>query len=445
MVTRITNTMMTNTLLSNLSLNLNRMDKLQNQLSSGRKFGHISDDPSALIYGQAARNKLARVSHFQTTVETAQSWLTQAEMGLMELNKVVGAVYEELVSAGSVKTDADKKNLAMVVSQLRDHYVDTLNTSYGDRFVFGAYNTPGDHAAGKASEVKPFTIVNVRSDDTTYFGLVVPPIVPALDPPREVPRLHFNGFDISQFDGVSTAQFNTGLNNAKLLSEYNEKLSEYNEKLSEYNDKLLSVPPPVPPPTPPTPPTPPVTVPLPPSIPSQDDFNTLFKLLGDTVTLDVGPSISMPVTQNGIDVVFYVARDDNGNAIMRNTFDMLDEVYLAINGVPMERLDSSVDPDDERIKPLGTDDLTKQIKLVQDAQNHLLTRTAEIGGRHRRLELLEARYETDALNYEKMRSDAEDADMAEVIMFLKMAETIYQAALSAGARVIQPTLMDFLR
>jgi len=416
--------MMTNTLLSNLSLNLNRMDKLQNQLSTGRKFGHISDDPSALIYGQAARNKLARVSHFQTTVETAQSWLTQAEMGLMELNKVVGSIYEELVSAGSVKTDSDKQNLAKVVYQLRDHYVDTLNTSYGDRFVFGAYNTPGDHAEGKAAEVKPFTIVNVRSDDTTYFGTgadQVPPIVPALDPPREVPRLHFNGFDISQFDGLSTAQFNTGLNNARLLSEGS-------------TDPLSLIPDSEP------------DKPLP---PDQDAFNTLFKLFGDTVSFDVGPGISMPVTQNGIDVVFYVARDTEGNAIMRNTFDMLDEVYVSINGVPYERLDPSVDINDPdviaKIKPVGTDDLTKQIKLVQDAQNHLLTRTAEIGGRQRRLELLEARYETDALNYEKMRSDAEDADMAEVIMYLKMAETIYQAALSAGARVIQPTLMDFLR
>ena len=370
MVTRITNTMMTNTLLSNLSLNLNRMDKLQNQLSSGRKYGHISDDPSALIYGQAARNKIARVSHYQSTVETAQSWLTQAEAGIMELNKVVGAVYEELVSAGSVKTDSDKQNLAKVVAQLRDHYVDTLNTAYGDRFVFGGYNTPGDFATGQPTDIKPFQVINNE--------------------------LFFNGFNISQFDGLTTEQFNAGLRGD-----------------------------PIPPSTPPAAPPPPAA-----------QFDILRHLMNDVVSFDVGPGISMPVTQNGIDIVFYVARNDNGQAIIRNTFNTLDEVFLSING------NDRVSPP---IPPVGTDDLTKQIKLVQDAQNHLLTRTAEIGGRQRRLELLEARYETDALNYESMRSDAEDADIAEVIMFLKMAETVYQAALSAGARVIQPTLMDFLR
>jgi len=343
-------------------MNLGRMDKLQNQLSSGRKFAHISDDPSALIYGQAARNKLARLDHYKATVETAQSWLTQAEAGIMELNKVVGAIYEELVSAGSVKTDADKQNLAKVVNQLRDHYVDTLNTAYGDRFVFGGYNTPGDFAASQDPEIKPFTVVNGQ--------------------------LHFNGFNLSQFDGMLTSDYNA----------------------SPPPDFSGNVPP----------------------GPSAADFEVLRQLMSDVVSFDVGPAISMPVTQNGIDIVFFVARNDAGEPIVRNTFDLLSEVYDAINGTDLD-------------DPKGTEELTKLIRLVQDSQNHLLTRTAEIGGRQRRLELLEARYETDALNYEKMRSDAEDADMAEVIMFLKMAETVYQAALSAGARVIQPTLMDFLR
>jgi flagellar hook-associated protein 3 FlgL len=44
-----------------------------------------------------------------------------------------------------------------------------------------------------------------------------------------------------------------------------------------------------------------------------------------------------------------------------------------------------------------------------------------------------------------MKSDAEDADEAELIMRYKMAETVYKAALSTGASIIQPTLMDFLR
>jgi len=341
--------MLTNQLLSNLSLNLNNMDRLQNQLANGRKYAHISDDPAALIYGQAARNKLARLSHYQKTVETAQSWLTQSEAGVMELQKIIGNVYEELVSAGSVKTVDDKKNLAMVVRQLRDHYVDTLNAAYGDRFVFAGYNTPGDFALDPSMprEIKPFQVVN--------------------------DELYFNGFNISQYD--------------KML-------------LTDFETEIASDP-------------------------------ELKQLLGDLLHFDVGPGISMPVTVNGIDLVMFITKDpDTGDTIVRNTYDVLQEVFMAIDSNPVE---------------VVTDKLTVMIKTLQDAQNHLLTKTAEIGGRQRRLELLEARYEQDYLNYESMRSDAEDVDMAEVIMYLKMAEAVYQAALSAGARVIQPTLMDFLR
>jgi len=390
--------MLKNTLLSNLGMNLTRMDKLQNQMSTGRKFGEISDDPASLVFGQAARNKIARLEQYHDAVGTARSWLTQAESGVMELQKVIGNVYEELVSAGGVKNADDKRILAKVVDQLQNHYVDTLNASFGDRFVFSGFNTPGDFAANKETVTRPFTL------EYHPRPASVPPD-PDLDGRLE-PKLHFNGFNISQFDGWPEAKFNADLSDPSLTTD-------------EVNA-----------------------------------LTTLRNLLGDVKSLDVGPGVTMPITLNGIDVVFYTAKAPDGSFIVRNTFDMLQEVYIGVNGYPAQAFDpgdlSAIPPRYPALamdatEPKQADDLTALIKLVQDAQNHLLTRTAEIGGRQRRLDLLEARYDTDLINYEQMRSDAEDADMAEVIMNLKMAEVVYQAALSAGARIIQPSLMDFLR
>jgi flagellar hook-associated protein 3 FlgL len=39
----------------------------------------------------------------------------------------------------------------------------------------------------------------------------------------------------------------------------------------------------------------------------------------------------------------------------------------------------------------------------------------------------------------------EDVDLAGTIMEVQMQEVAYQAALGATSRVLQPTLMDFLR
>jgi len=70
---------------------------------------------------------------------------------------------------------------------------------------------------------------------------------------------------------------------------------------------------------------------------------------------------------------------------------------------------------------------------------------AEIGGRQNRLDMMNTRFEQDTINYTQMKSDVEDLDQAEAIMNYSMAEAVYRAALSVGGRILQPTLVDFLR
>ena len=42
-------------------------------------------------------------------------------------------------------------------------------------------------------------------------------------------------------------------------------------------------------------------------------------------------------------------------------------------------------------------------------------------------------------------SDIEDIDLPKTIMEMQLQQTSYQAALAASAKVIQPSLIDFLR
>jgi flagellar hook-associated protein 3 FlgL len=70
---------------------------------------------------------------------------------------------------------------------------------------------------------------------------------------------------------------------------------------------------------------------------------------------------------------------------------------------------------------------------------------AEVGVKANRLELTVNRIDDDTLNLKDLLSKNEDADMAEVIMNLQMQENVYKASLSGGAKIIQPSLIDFLR
>ena len=50
----------------------------------------------------------------------------------------------------------------------------------------------------------------------------------------------------------------------------------------------------------------------------------------------------------------------------------------------------------------------------------------------------------DALTLQQSLSDVEDTDLPKAIMELQMQQNAYQAALAVTARVIQPSLVNFL-
>lgn len=86
--------------------------------------------------------------------------------------------------------------------------------------------------------------------------------------------------------------------------------------------------------------------------------------------------------------------------------------------------------------------------IIGDIDVHMeniLAKVAETGAKVNRMKLVVNRLEDDYLNFNKLLSQTEDADMAEVITRLKSEENVYMAALAGGARIIQPTLVDFLR
>ena len=80
-------------------------------------------------------------------------------------------------------------------------------------------------------------------------------------------------------------------------------------------------------------------------------------------------------------------------------------------------------------------------KFIED----LLAARSTIGAKVNRLELQQSRLDSTQISYTSLLSQNEDADIAEVIMNLKMQESVYRASLAAGARIIQPSLVDFLR
>lgn len=83
-------------------------------------------------------------------------------------------------------------------------------------------------------------------------------------------------------------------------------------------------------------------------------------------------------------------------------------------------------------------------ELDNDLNNVLRVRS-DVGARINRLELTANRLQNDNTNFTKLMSENENVDMTDTIMNLKNEENVYRASLAGGARIIMPSLIDFLK
>lgn len=90
----------------------------------------------------------------------------------------------------------------------------------------------------------------------------------------------------------------------------------------------------------------------------------------------------------------------------------------------------------------GLDDLLTRLDSVM---NSLSSEKSELGARYNRLEMVESRIDAQEVLANKVLSDNEDVDMEVAITNLSVQQSVHNASLSVGAKIIQTSLIDFLR
>ena len=85
------------------------------------------------------------------------------------------------------------------------------------------------------------------------------------------------------------------------------------------------------------------------------------------------------------------------------------------------------------------------LAAVDSRMKTVLTAQTDVGVRQAQIQKAGEALVQHKGNLEAQRAGIEDVDLGQAILDLKLQEVTYQAALSVTARVLQPTLMDFLR
>ncbi len=186
MSTRITSSMTTRSVLSDLNRISAQQDLTRRQMASGKQITKPSDDPYGAARAMALRTDLASVKQHQRNVNEAQSWMSVTSTTLGSITDLAQHARELVVQGSTDTLDQSGRNaIADQIDQIIAGMKPEANTTYDGRYVLGGAQTntppfdatlttgatPNDTYSGDAAsqlrEIGPGVTlaVNVRGDE----------------------------------------------------------------------------------------------------------------------------------------------------------------------------------------------------------------------------------------------------------------------------------------
>ncbi|NLX63046.1 MAG: flagellar hook-associated protein FlgL [Tissierellia bacterium] len=145
-------------------------------------------------------------------------------------------------------------------------------------------------------------------------------------------------------------------------------------------------------------------------------------------TYNVGISETVEVNTIGIKVF------GAGDSFESDEVDASTKAYLIDI---MDSLSTALENND-------TDGIQSSIENLQLAQEQVLAVRSQVGAKINRLELTVKKLDLQINNTKELLSYNEDVNIAEAIMNMSMAQNVYVSSLMTGAKIIQPSLAQFL-
>lgn len=134
---RITQQMISQKFIQNLHHSNKSMETLHGQISSGKKYERISDQPGEVLKGLSYRSSLSQIEQYQKNVEDGISWNSAMDGELGNVTNVLHRVRElTLQASNDTNNPSDRKNIAVEVRSLIDQVGNIANTAYGSGYLF---------------------------------------------------------------------------------------------------------------------------------------------------------------------------------------------------------------------------------------------------------------------------------------------------------------------
>jgi flagellar hook-associated protein 3 FlgL len=136
-VERITSLMTSQTTIYDLGSALDRLNKTQAQLSSGKRITQPSDDPYGTSLAMQLNGQLSGLTSYDRSVNDGTAWTQATDSSLMNINDVVQRVRELVVGAANgTNSQANLSADAAEVDQLTEAVKQSANATYDGQAIF---------------------------------------------------------------------------------------------------------------------------------------------------------------------------------------------------------------------------------------------------------------------------------------------------------------------
>lgn len=449
---RVTNKMLSNNYLSDMNTNLQNLRKIQQQMSTGKNFSKPSDDPFNVARSMQIHSQINANTQYNKNITNVINWMDTTDTALNQLGNVFQTIREKLVSAGNAAYGSDERQkIKDEMNQRVAQMGQILNTSFDGEYIFG-----GTQGASKPvntlTDANGNTILALSDKNGNSLDLlssVVSTTVTAANWSEKSIT-----FEVTQ-SGGTTVSCPITLDHLSTdpAATIDDIISNLNSKINSYSTEDA-----------------PDVFPLKGkiSINKTSDGKIKFESLTSDSVKITGTQVSDLTTavgnqlpnyqlaniadkkkteiSQGVLVEYNVSATDvmsfnNGDNISK----LLTRIINHLDGKNEDgsAYDSSNNPNNY---PDPTKALTdKDLSDLDKAMTQLLRVRSEVGSKQNRMDSAKEQNEQANIDMTEILSKNEDIDITEKTMEYANMQTIYLAALQTSAKVLQPTLMDYIR
>ncbi|MEN1967321.1 flagellar hook-associated protein FlgL [Lentibacillus sp. N15] len=139
---RITQSMLSNNMLRNISSSYDQLNTYMDQLSTGKKINRPSDDPVIAMKGMNYRSQATAIEQYKRNTGEVHNWMDNSDAALDKATQAMQKLRELAVQASNGTNDTqERESIRKEAEQLKEYLIDIANTKVNDKYIFNGTDT----------------------------------------------------------------------------------------------------------------------------------------------------------------------------------------------------------------------------------------------------------------------------------------------------------------